>query len=152
MFVCMHVCMQARKSVTHPSPPPPHLSFPSPHTPRGPTTKSCAFRDHVHTHVQVAFKKRCKDIVEELCEKGADVGQIAKEAAVRGHGWTALHLAAEIGSLKLCQGVVKKVGPVYPLIDAHLPIFRCACARPLTEVKHCQGVVKKGDVHLLIHS
>lgn len=58
--------------------------------------------------LQIAFKKRCRDTVEELCEKGADVTGIAKEASARGHGWTALHLAAEIGSIKLCQAVVKK--------------------------------------------
>lgn len=30
------------------------------------------------------------------------------QAAARGNGWTALHLAAEIGSLKLSQAIVKK--------------------------------------------
>ncbi|KAJ1477133.1 ankyrin repeat-containing domain protein [Baffinella frigidus] len=47
-------------------------------------------------------------IIEELCDKGVDVSCLAKEAQLRGHGWTPLHLGAEVGSLKLLQLITKK--------------------------------------------
>ena len=60
--------------------------------------------------LQNAVKRKAVPIVDELVEKGADVGCLANDASARGNGWTAMHLAAELGSLKLLTAIVKK-GP-----------------------------------------
>jgi ankyrin repeat protein len=62
--------------------------------------------------LQNALKRKAVPLVDELVEKGADVGCLAAEAAARGYGWTAMHLGAELGSLKLLQAIVKK-GPSF---------------------------------------
>jgi hypothetical protein len=49
------------------------------------------------------MKRKAILLVDELVEKGADVGCLAQDATARGHGWTAMHLGAELGSLKLLQ-------------------------------------------------
>jgi ankyrin repeat protein len=58
--------------------------------------------------LQNAVKRKNTAIVEELCEKGVDVSCLAKEAQLRGHGWTPLHLGAEVGSVRLLQLIAKK--------------------------------------------
>ena len=58
--------------------------------------------------LQNAVKRKAVPLVDELVEKGADVGCLASDATARGHGWTAMHLGAELGSLKLLNAIVKK--------------------------------------------
>ena len=55
------------------------------------------------TSLQNALKRKAVPLVDELVEKGAEVGCLAMDATARGNGWTPMHLAAEIGSLKLLQ-------------------------------------------------
>ena len=63
--------------------------------------------------LQNAVKRKNVALVDELIEKGSDVTCLTQDATQRGHGWSVMHLGAEIGSLKLLQAIVKKGAQFY---------------------------------------
>eukprot|EP00960_Hanusia_phi_P048531 759001-Hanusia_phi.AAC.5 len=57
---------------------------------------------------ECALRRKNLSIIDELTDNGLDLNLVAKAAEGRGGKWTALHVAADCGSLKLCRAVIQR--------------------------------------------